>query len=697
MATLNQLTNSRINANKVAVNSRQEPGTYRLSQIYDPDIDSDGPSASGKYIPALGSIVTDDTTGTHTTAYVVVAVDADTYKVTLLPIEATLSAGQTTVDKLYDYGNRVYLLYYATAQVTNRQGLQENVIQLTVDDRLVFFATSAVAYYITKNGVNITRYMGNVSDFSDADLRTELQAQLDAGATDIKIAPVYLATTDDRGYDTDNTSMTKCAPCVCTNTTTFVDSDQVVLHMINKNQEEVTKITLLAKKSQANVPLTSLSVTDFDVTCNQYLTGEEGATLEASGILTQYPELAAATGEQDIFKLIRGQDVKQLTFYPRITLSNGQTFIASVDSKNGFVYGLEDVSSDTVGAVYSLTFKYYLPPSLRIDISQEEIESGNNAALASGRNYVSVTKKLIVVQSTGESLAKVSMIPVYENNRWNVAFAGYDYARSGRLNIKLTSSDTFALESGAPFDGTAYGEEYAQAVKLSLANVVLDGGAGNSYTQKNVLTVFKPEYNDASQQPPTAFRLKDYGNTSILYGNTNAGYHRPILVRITEDEVATYRFKFLCPSSGMRAGVDVIQGETMDATKAQMQVFLTNYYFNANPPKLPSELLAPTPTHFNLFAYDPSPTDETKRWVPIFKCLYTNGSSIPYPEETPKPLYKINTELLQAVANFRLDNFATLLLEFYRIYTENGSTKKEILYGVPVTVLLDTFVTENDR
>jgi len=700
MPDVSQLLTSRLTGNKVAVNSRQEPGTYRLSQIYDPDRDGTGPNASGKYIPALGSIVTDDTVGTHTTAYVVVAVDADTYKSTLLPIEATLSAGQTTVDKLYDYGNRVYMLYYTPATVQNRQGRMENVLHLIVDDRLVFFATNAVAYYITKNNVNITRYMGPVTDFSDEDLRTELQAQLNAGATDIKIAPVYRATTDDRGYDTDNTSMSKCAACECSNTITFQDSDQVIIHLIDKDQNEVTKITLLSKKSQANVPLTALSVVDFDVTCNQYLTGEESVAIQASDVLTQYPELAEATNEQDIFKLIRGQDVSQLTFYPRITLSNGQTFIASVDKKNGFVYGLKDVNSETVGAVFSLVFKYYLPPNLKVDITSEEIQSGNNSILSTGRNYVSVMKKLIVVQATGESLAKVSMIPIFSagQNSWNVAFAGYDHGRKSRLNIKLTSDDNFSLESGAPFNGTAFGEEYPQAVKLSLANVVIGEGASSSYTQKNVLTVFKPEYDTPSIQPPTLFRLKDYGNTSIVYGNTNTGYHRPIISRILdENDVATYRFKFPCPISGMRAGVPVVKGDNMDATEAQMQVFLTNYYYNANPPKLPSELQAPVPTHFNLFVYDPSPTDESKRWVPVFSSLYAEGGTITYPPATPKPLYKINTELLQTVTSLSIANNATLLLEFYRIYEESGAAVTEVLYGVPITVLHENFLTDDDR
>lgn len=700
MPGIQELLNSRLQGNKVAVNSKQEPAAYRLSQIYDPDVDTEGPNASGKYIPALGSLVTDDTSGNHTALYVVVAVNADTYKATLLPVETVLSAGQTTADKLYDYGNRVYQLYYTPVTVTNRQGLQENVNHLVVDDRLVLFATDAVAYYITKNGVNITRYMGAVTDFNDEGLQTELQTQLNAGATDITIAPVYLATTDDRGYDTDNTSMSKCAACECSSTVNFTDSDQIIVHFIDKDQNEVTKITLLAKASQGNVPLTSLSVVNFDVECNQYLTAEDTENLTLGNPLTQYPELASASSAQDVFKLIRGQDVRDLTFYPKITLSNGQTYIASVDNKNGFVYGLDEVNSNTVGAVFNVTFKYYLPAQLKTNITQEEIEQGNNSVLATGRNYVAVTKKILVVQSTGESLSKVSLIPLFSSglNQWTMAFAGYDYGRASRLNVKLGADDAFAQESGAPFNGTGFGEEYAQSVKLSLANVVVNGSAGSSYVQKNTVTLFMPEFSVAENQPATNFKIKDYGNTSVVYGNSNTGYHRPIIARILdENDNPTYRFKFLCPVSGMRAGVDVVKGESMDATLAQMQVFLTNYYYNANPPKLPSELLAPVPTHWNLFIYDPNPTDETKRWVPAFASIYSDGSTITYPAATPKPLYKINTELLQEVRSLNLNNNDTLLLEFYRIYTENGAAKTETLYGVPITIVHENFVTSSDR
>ena len=127
-------------------------GVYLRTDIYDPDVDGTSPSASGKIVPAVGSLVIDNTVGLHNQQYTVTAVNQETYKSTMIP--STFVVDSTAqVDRVLSYGNDLFMLYIS-AQTLTISGSNINLRRLIVDNKLCLFGNHAATYQLVKIGDN---------------------------------------------------------------------------------------------------------------------------------------------------------------------------------------------------------------------------------------------------------------------------------------------------------------------------------------------------------------------------------------------------------------------------------------------------------------------------------------------------------------------------------------------------------------
>ena len=112
--------------NKVPAFGQRRCGVYLLSEIYDPDDTSSSVQNINKVIPAIGSLVVDDTIGEHNTLYVVYSVDAVTHKCTLVSASIMESADMVgdTRDLRMLFGDTNSVdLYYETEDTTRQAGV----------------------------------------------------------------------------------------------------------------------------------------------------------------------------------------------------------------------------------------------------------------------------------------------------------------------------------------------------------------------------------------------------------------------------------------------------------------------------------------------------------------------------------------------------------------------------------------------
>ena len=100
--------------NKVSVFGQRRAGVYLLSEIYNPDDVTSSVQNINKVIPAIGSLVVDDTVGNHNTLYVVYSVDAITHRSTL--VNANILDTTDDTNLTYSYGNNNYKLFFTTRQ-----------------------------------------------------------------------------------------------------------------------------------------------------------------------------------------------------------------------------------------------------------------------------------------------------------------------------------------------------------------------------------------------------------------------------------------------------------------------------------------------------------------------------------------------------------------------------------------------------
>lgn len=288
----------------------RQPDVWRLTDIWDPDVDTGTPEASGKFIPAVGSIVLDmlQPPTVPIPAYVVVAVDEITFKSTLRPLSSILELGAVS-DRILSYGNDIMMLYYDNRETPTR---------LRIDSNLLILGDNSSEYilYMRDNGTG---------------LENPISMNIDnTGHVVSERIPIVETATPGvrRGND-------------CYTSVPLVDGNLVEMRVFDASGVQIMSLQLVIKRSDVLNDLESGIdvITGFNVTANQ----------------------EKLTGEMIVFT---GQNKEDLAIFPELEFSTGEKLTVPVDNMTCFMYGWEDVKTDIPGYEFEILFKYYLTPNL---------------------------------------------------------------------------------------------------------------------------------------------------------------------------------------------------------------------------------------------------------------------------------------------------------------------------------------------
>ena len=570
-------------------------GVYLKSEIYDPELGT-SPDVSGKIVPAVGSMVVDDTVGLHNQVYVVTAVNQLTYKATLVPATFVIDA-EAQVDRVLSYGNDIFMIYFSSV-TKNVSGSNVNLTRLIVDNKLSLFGKHAATYQLIK---------------IDDDGNEEIISRKYIAGTDNQLIP------DGTSIEMLNTGVEGIRKCDgCYTDVELTEGEEIRCDVYTAGGIIIAQIKLIAKKA--------------------HLLNETIDT--ANPIVGMFVKGTQQTSDGDLF-LIQGQQIDELGIYVDLKYKDGSTNSVAIDGRRGFCYGLETVTSGIIGSEFEIIVKYYLSNS----DATGTIESGSIEENTMTK-YIVKTAKIKIVSGEKDIISKVSPIPVWNasERKWNLKFLRY---RDGRLQspyVGSNSSDPEYVSIVSGFNGNTFNTQ--QDVTISYKEIVNNLGSTANRTQR-----FFIELRDKTA-PTTGYNnwlIKDSSDAIVSYGDYTGNHVRP-------------RIKYV-NNSGYFIPSDVFAANT---SQSAVEVFLENFYYNANPPKRADETMAPEPTHFRVKLADENGTPLTRVAIPIED--FANNLNIITGNNDEN--YLIGT---------------TVVVEFLR---EIDSATCEYLYGVPVDVIV---------
>ena len=393
----------------------QDPDVYLLHQIYDPDIDGVDPSASGKIVPGIGSLVVDMTTTPSLTynIWVVESVDdqpippatTPTYKSHLVPATSLID-NHLLGDKLMSYGNDVYMLFYDERTTPTK---------LMVGSNLMILGDNSAEYILYKHENDGTKTPISIARNAQGEITGNRVGIVAVQGNAIK------------------------RPNDCETAYTMTDNDLITMEVYDSAGVKNMDIILITKRATILNDLSAVDnvITDFDVIANQ----------------------EKNTGE---FVIFSGQNKDDLAVFPEITFSTGHKRVVPVNDASCFMYGWEDIKTDIVGMEYPLLFKYYLAPNV-----QSTISSGQGQV-----RWVDTTKKVVIeARSITREVSKISPIPYYDysNNVWKLKFVAYYRERD---NLADVTNELFWRDNTS-FDGSSLGDW--QDLRIGLHLQTTDG------------------------------------------------------------------------------------------------------------------------------------------------------------------------------------------------------------------------------
>ena len=519
---------------KTVLFGERAAGVYLKSEIYDPEFGT-SPEASGKYVPAVGSLVVDDSVGLHNIVYVVTDVNQQTYKATLIPASYIVN-NESQVDRVLSYGNDIFMLYFSTV-TKNVEGSNINLTRLIVDNKLSLFGNHAATYQLVQTDSN-----GNENIISRK-YKVENSNQLVPDGTSIPML--------ETGVD----GIRKCDGCYTD--VSLKEGETIRCDVYTAGGIPIAQINLIAKKAhllnetidRAN-PVVGMSI--------------NGSQQLSSG---------------DLF-LFQGQNVKELAIYVDLEYKNGESETIAIDNRRGFCYGLEFVTSSLVGAEFEILIKYYLSNN---DIVDNTSTTTDSSTLEDGTltHFLSKTAKIKIISNVTDLISKVAVIPhwnVYAS-KWELNFLRYRESATPDKPIYSTSDpddpEYVEIDSETPFDGSLFNTN--QTIRINHKEIINNLGDTRIKEQTFIIEL-KPKSN--SENDFAYWLIKD-DNNSPTYGDNTGAHIRPRIV--FDNSISNYRI----PASVF----------TETSNKSAVEVFLDNFYYNVNPPKY-GESKAPEPTHF---------------------------------------------------------------------------------------------------
>ena len=640
-------------------------------------VEGDGPSEqSGKFVPAVNSLVVDDTIGNGVyVLYVVHSVNEDTLKTTLRPVRL-VEEDDDAPNRIVGYGNDIYMLYYDTQDANSVD------VRLRLDRKLVFYGKHPAFYQLVKidsagNRQIISRVL-NGDNFATAsavpivsvaaqamivtaDNKSAIIGQTVQQVTHVVENNQLIATREEFVATNDNLvigstvyvlpedlglrNVLKGDWCYALNGTTLVDGKIVYLEVFeaeeNLNQAPVyvkaMSIELTARHAHVldHMDVSSTAIVDFVVDLNN------------------------APADRELWFLEKGRSVTTLSYTPKLVFEDGTTESVPIDNVCCFAYGLNDVDSSLTGAEYTLLFKYYPAKNRTVNLTRRYNLS------AQGFMYCEKTVKII--EGVRQSIAKISVIPFWNNTTQSYELKFYPYS----IYQNRVNEITNVTDMQGSFDGTSKKFGVKQSITLQ-TNVIGEDGDMATYTQ--AVTLKLENYNNYTTKSPWLIAdqstYMDSGATGALngpvFGVNSAPYKRPVL--------------HYNSSTGMYY---VSKDEFTSATR-----FIANFYRNANPPAYNADARAVYVDQNDreqvLMSESWAATDATRAPEPTHFLLRDLASGLeicaPQPITTQNDAFAYSNEFALATtgaANQYVNS--TLLMEFY-------SGDDNVIYGVPVEV-----------
>ncbi len=367
---------------------KDRPYSILLSQLYDPDVHGYDPSASGKIIPGVGTLVIDD--ASDGIAYYVRSVDPNTYKSTLRPLrflETDDGPDSAILDSIVTYGSDRFVCYYDD---------RVRPVSLTIDGKLYILGSSKIEYRLVRtnsNGENeiVSLYLDSDEQYKGN--RIPLTTVINTNGT-IKI---------------------------CTNCHTLHNINEgeiLTLQIFNANGQQTEEYHIVCKRSiiQDDLMSDSNPIVAFDADATQ-MTNDE-------------------------FYLYENQSPTALNITPFATYADGSTNIFTIDNRTCFMYGFEkDNIPSYPGRRFKILIKKFLSSREVTDIDSYDRT----------HRSVCCEKWVNIIKNDTEYSLKLTIIPWYDNNAQHYRFKFFAYT-SEREHIYDVTNDVVIAEGFDPME-----------------------------------------------------------------------------------------------------------------------------------------------------------------------------------------------------------------------------------------------------
>ena len=634
--------------NKVAAFGQRRAGVYLLSEIYDPDNVTSSIQNINKVIPAIGSLVVDDTVGEHNLLYVVYSVDAVTHKSTLVRAGTSLIDDDDNTDLRMLFFNPTPVETYYTTRDTERQ--------------------SGTEYY-TKSGNTYTLYTGT----------------LVSGTTYYEKKMLYNLAIDSR-ISVYTTSATKYIIYRTTSLTSVTGSTEVISQFY-KDGDNVIENCFIPMES---IVIPSVNNQGQDIACDakrpkdcytdiQPVTGDkylvvvygEGDHIISQFVLTGH-SMSALTDlnrarrvivgmtvnstqhDGDNFYILQNQDPREVPFDLVLTYSDNSHEIIPIDNNTAFAIMEENLSSVAEGSEIDVVFKYFPSPTEALDTLNDtnNPDSIRNYKIGETGRYIAITRKITVRKSVSSEISKISPILYYNNSKYNILPMVYMTDRSESQSSRNVPGHSVKTVVG--FSGVATGQ---QTVTLNFFKQ--ESGTIETVSRSYLITLTANDINGIY------YTYRDSVGANVIYGKSP----RPKLTRVVNEDPLDTSISYKFNST-----VETGQYSAAD-------LFLKYYYYNASPPVPYSGSSARQPTHFRI----------RKLNVTNWENQETDADAIPIvSEEIPIQTFFAKEESLrnvgvtEALAEYA-DKPGTAIVEF--LYKDMLIGRSEVLYGVGVDVV----------
>ena len=283
----------RIDGQTVIIYNNRQPDVYDFVDIFDPDN-----PVSGKNFPSLKSLVLKGGT-----LYYVSARDTSTYRVTLTPVNYTVS--EDNIVKIISYGNDKFCLY---------QDERTDPHKLVVDAKLLFYGNNLIEYSLYK--VNVDGQEEIISMYLDS-----------AGNYVSDRVPMGMVSAQYPAYK---------FPTNCHTAHDLSEGDIVTLRVYNNLGNQASEVTLFVRDAPWLNDLNSRMnpIMKLDAEC-----------LQMNG---------------DDFWVYAKQDPSHLNIRPYLLYADGTKEYINIDNTQCFLYGLEGFIPSYKGYSQQLVLKYFL-------------------------------------------------------------------------------------------------------------------------------------------------------------------------------------------------------------------------------------------------------------------------------------------------------------------------------------------------